>query len=96
LRPSAQRVNAEAIDLAANTRFKRIFANDAFMHCTSVERLVEFAVAIVNRRTEHWAGGISAVAGKAQVFFNQAQRHGWTGIKRILSRLPLILKCITP
>jgi hypothetical protein len=36
------------------------------------------------------------VAGERQIFLDEPLRHGMNGNEPDLSRLPLILKCITP
>jgi hypothetical protein len=51
---------------------KPIFLHDIAVHRVGIERAVELAADIVFDRTEERAGGISAVAGECEVFFDQA------------------------
>src|SRR6516165_5388335 len=82
-------MHAKAVDLSADASLKRIFADDILMHRTAVERLVEFARAIVSHRTEHWGGDIRAVAGERQIFLDETLRHGMHGNKPYLVALTL-------
>jgi len=65
-------MHAKTIDLSADARLTRIFADDVFMHRAAIKRLVQLARAIVGHRTEHWAGDIRAIAGERQIFLDEA------------------------
>ena len=66
-----QGVNAEAIDLGVDARRPAIFADNVVIDGIRIERAVEFLGAIVGNWTEHWRGGIAAMARKRQIFLDQ-------------------------
>jgi hypothetical protein len=85
------------IQLGADAGLEPVFLDDVAVDRIGIERPVEFASDGVFYRTEKRTGGIVAMSGQRQVLLDPKRcAMACTGTKRILLRLPLIRKCITP